>query len=270
MRILAINGSHRGDRGHTRFLVDRLVAGATREGGDCTVVTLAGQRIRRCVGCNICHTESSFLRCVYGEKDDVRSIFDQMAAADLIVYATPVYVFGMSGLLKTFLDRLNAVGDTADLRLSRSGLVFHHVDPQICSKPFVSLVCCDNLENVSSRNVIEYFRVFAEFMDAPLVGELARNAGRLTGYGHDPRAAERFPKITAVYAAYEQAGGELATGGRIRPSTQRRANQEIIPIPLFGVLKRLPFKPVKRGLVARARAMQAELGRTHQDAPIPT
>lgn len=42
---------------------------------------------------------------------------------------------------------------------------------------------------------------------------------------------ERFPKVRAVYAAYEQAGRELALNGRISTATQRKANQEIIPIP---------------------------------------
>jgi len=28
-----------------------------------------------------------------------------MAKADIVIYATPVYVFGMSGLLKIFLER---------------------------------------------------------------------------------------------------------------------------------------------------------------------
>jgi len=45
---------------------------------------------------------------VYDGKDDVRAVFKKMAEADLIIYATPVYVFGMSGLLKIFLERMYA------------------------------------------------------------------------------------------------------------------------------------------------------------------
>jgi hypothetical protein len=82
-------------------------------------------------------------------------------------------------------------------------------------------------------------------MDAPHVGELIRGGGRLFGHGHDPQAVERFPKIHAVYAAYEQAGREMALNGRISAGTQRQANQDIIPVPFFGLLKHLtPFKRV--------------------------
>jgi len=56
-----------------------------------------------------------------------------------------------------------------------------------------------------------------------------------------------------VYEAYEQARRELATEEHIRRSTERRANQEIVPVPLFGILKRL--RPFKRMMVERAREM---------------
>ena len=134
--------------------------------------------------------------------------------------------------------------------MTDSGLFFHHVDEKICSKPFVSLIVCDNLDPEMPRNARDYFRTFARFMDAPHVGELIRSGGRLIGYGHDPQAKERFPKINSVYAAYEQAGRELAINGCISNSIQRKANQEIIPVPFFGLLKRL--SPFKRVMVQKA------------------
>jgi len=256
MRILAINASHRGDKGHTRFLIDKLFQGATMAGAECKVVTLAKLEINRCLSCGQCHTEKHHLQCVYDSKDDVRAVFQKMAKADIIIYATPVYVFSMSGLLKTFIDRMYATGDVSDLRLSESGLMFHHIDHAICSKPFVTLVCCDNLETETPKNVLAYFETFSRFMDAPQVGVLVRNGGRLSGHGKDPALEKRVPKIFDVYAAYKQAGQELATEGRIQRATQRRANQEIVPVPMFGILKRLPLRFLKSNLVERARNMQ--------------
>jgi hypothetical protein len=158
-------------------------------------------------------------------------------------------------LLKTFIDRMNATGNTVDLRISKKGLMFHHIDRAICSKPFVVLVCCDNLETETPKNVLSYFRTFSRFMDAPQVGVLVRNGGRLSGYGSDLDRQKRFPKILEAYGAYEQAGRELVREGRIRHGTQRQANQEIVPVPFFGLLKRLPFKSLKRRFVVEARKM---------------
>lgn len=40
------------------------------------------------------------------EDDDFRQVARKMADADIIVFATPVYWYSMSGLMKTFFDRL--------------------------------------------------------------------------------------------------------------------------------------------------------------------
>lgn len=261
MKIVAINASHRGDKGYTRFLIDLLFQGASEAGAECEVVTLARMRLNRCLACDACQQNirlpidpASFTpRCAWNEKDDVQRIFAKMAAADLLIYATPIQVFHISGLMKLFLDRLYAAGSSADLCLSQAGLMFHFVDHRIVSKPFIPLICFDNFEAETSRNAVAYFRTFSRFMDAPLAGELVRNGGALAGHGKDALAAERFPRIQEVYAAYREAGRELARYGRICKSTQRRANQEIVPIPLFFLWKRIPLQSVKRMFLHQAQ-----------------
>lgn len=41
------------------------------------------------------------------QKDSVNSLLDEVSNADILVFATPIYYYEMSGQLKTFLDRLN-------------------------------------------------------------------------------------------------------------------------------------------------------------------
>lgn len=259
MRILALNASYRGDKGHTRLLIDRLFQGARNAGAECEVISLAKIKMNRCLACDQCQTAEHHLRCVYDDKDEVRAIFNKMAQADLIIYATPVYVFGMSGLLKIFLDRIHATSDSRQMVISDSGLLFHHIDWAVCAKPFVTLVCCDNLEAATPRNVLSYFQTFSKFMDAPQVGVLVRNGGRLSGYGRRVEQAKLFPKLPAIYAAYEQAGRELAQDGYIHRPTEHRANQEIIPVPFFGFLKRVPLKSIKSYFVEQAQKLSSRL-----------
>jgi multimeric flavodoxin WrbA len=266
MKIVAINASHRGDQGYTRFLIDLLFQGAVEAGAECEVVTLARLRLNRCQACDNCQQTvqvpvdpAAFTpHCVWDLKDDAHLIFEKMAAANLLIYATPIQIFHISGLMKVFLDRLYALGHSSDLRLSEAGLMFHYVDHRIVSKPFVPLFCCGNLEAETPRNALAYFRTFSRFMDAPIVGELVRNGAELAGHGKDTRAAERFPRLQKIYAAYQEAGRELACDGHIRKVTQRRANQEIIPVPLFSLWKRIPVKAVKEGFLRRARKMSRE------------
>jgi multimeric flavodoxin WrbA len=247
MRLLAINASHRGDKGFTRFFVDRLFQGATEAGADCEVVTLARLKINRCLSCYHCQNGKTHLECVYQDRDDTRMVFDKMAAADILVYATPVYLMSMSGLLKTFLDRTYATMDIRQGRLS-NGLIHHDVNPAISSKPFVTLAVCGNLEDETWRNIASYFRTYARFMEARQAGVLIRNASMLFDYASRPALSRDFPATLDVIAAYAQAGRELAAAGRIRRATQHRANQEVVPVPFFRLLKRLP--PVKRRILA--------------------
>lgn len=250
MRIVAINASYRGDKGLTRFFVDRLLQGAAAEGAKCRVITLARHKINRCLSCNRCQKGEPRLVCVQSGQDDVEGIFAEMARADLLVYATPVYALGMAGLLKLLLERLYSTMDIGDVRLS-NGLIHHHVNPALSSKPFVVLALCNNVEDEMLKNVASYFRTYARFMEAHQAGVLLRNAAQLFDPQGDPALAQQFPRMQAVCRAYEQAGRELGRLGHIRRSTQRAANQEIVPVPFFGALKHL--YPVKGRVVAYLR-----------------
>jgi multimeric flavodoxin WrbA len=250
MRIVAVNSSHRGNKGFTRFFIDRVLQGASEAGADCEVITLAKLKINRCLSCYRCQTGEPHLVCVYNDKDDVRMIFDKMSSVDIIIFATPVYLMNMTGLLKTLLDRMYSTMDINDARLS-SGLIHHHINPAISSKPFVILVVCSNLEDETWKNVTSYFRTYAKFMETRQVGSLVRNASLLFDYANNPALGKDFPKIFKVCKAYEQAGRELATLGYIQHRTQRKANQEVVPLPFFSVLKH--FRPIKKRVIEYMR-----------------
>jgi len=252
-KILAINGSYRGEKGHTHFLLENLFRGARSAGAECEEIILAKHKINRCLACDECHSPGHFLECAYANRDDVASIFEKMKAADLLIYASPTYIIGISGLMKIFIDRMYSTSNIRELRITRSGLFFHHIDPELCSKPFAVLICCDNLDAEMPRSTRTFFRAYARFMDAPLVGMLIRNGGLLAAYGEGSANSRVQARLVKIYSAYEQAGADLAKSGRIRSSIQKLANRELIPVPLFGVLKRM--LPFKRVMVERAREM---------------
>ena len=252
-KILAINGSYRGEKGHTHFLVEELFQGVRSAGGDCEEIVLAKHKINRCTACDQCHSPEHPLECAYTARDDVASLFEKMMAADLLIYATPIYIMGISGLMKVFIDRMNSTGDTRAFCITHSGLFFHHINPALCSKPFALLICCDNLDAEMPRSTLVYFRAYGRFMEAALVGTLVRNGGSISASRKTLSDASMQARLTEIHSAYRQAGEELATIGRIRHRTQNLANREIIPVPLFGLLKH--FLPFKRVMVERAKEL---------------
>ena len=249
MKIVAINGSHRGENGYTHFLINKLFDGAEQQGAVCEEIILEKLKINFCKACGVCNTEKHLLKCVFDEKDDVAAIFDKMRKADILIYASPVYVFNMSGLMKVFIDRMYSTGNSSDFKLSESGLFFHHISKDIYSKPFVTLICHDSFENECSKNIVSYFDTFSKFMDAPRIGTIIRRSGKLTGHGKDPAKEKQYPKILESYNAIELAGKELVSRGKISRKTQKIASQDIVPVPFFYILKR--FKAFKKKIAER-------------------
>lgn len=90
---------------------DRLAAefaqGAEETGNKVEVVRLRDKDIAFCRGCLACQKTH---RCVIG--DDAIGICQKMHDADVIVWATPVYYYSVSGQMKTMIDRANPLYDT--------------------------------------------------------------------------------------------------------------------------------------------------------------
>ncbi len=243
MKILAINSSHRGRSGCTQLLLDKLAEGATACGAEFETVVLAEQKINRCLACDFCNKPTTFGRCVHDGQDDVKAIFERMRAADIIVYGSPVYVFGVTGLLKTFMDRFNCTGTEPGLCMTKSGLIFHHVDKKVIGKPIVVMTLCANIEQETVKNTLAYFQTFARYTDAPIVGTLVRKMAMQLEKQEDPL-------VQAVLAAYVQAGRELALGGKLSRNTEKAAAKPLLKIPFLNLL--LHFRAFKRRAVEQA------------------
>ena len=253
MKVIAVNASHRGSRGITALLTERIGRGVQAAGGEYETITLSKLKITRCLACSQCQQGGDrFLHCVHEQRDDAVGVFDSIRTSDIVIYATPIYLMTMSSALKLLLERMYGTMNCADMQLSNAGLIHHHIDPTLSSKPFVTLVTYANFEDEMGRSVIEYFRTFARFMNAPQVGVLVRNASPLL----ESEGTSYHARIAAVLDAYEQSGRDLVQHRRIRAVTQRRANQELIPLPLFRYLRHL--KPIKRRILAQTQAFYAE------------
>ncbi len=256
MKILVINSSHRGSSSKTGFLVQLLSEGVIKSGAEWEEVDLNRMKINRCIGCFHCQSDAHPNQCVFDGKDDVRSIFEKIKRADVVVYATPIYIFSMASLLKTFLERMMATSDCDDLCASNSGLLFHAIDHEICSKPFVPLICCDNLEEATPANVIDYFRTYSLFMDAPQVGLLVRNGAKLLDNDIFVGSSLMIRKFMEIQSAFVKAGYELGSEGKISRTTMRTANQDFIPVPVFSLLKRIRSRRLKMIFAEKARGLQ--------------
>ncbi|MCQ2441913.1 MAG: flavodoxin family protein [Oscillospiraceae bacterium] len=85
-------------------LAKAFAKGAEDAGNQVTYLTLKNKNIQFCRGCLACQQTGV---CVI--QDDAIAVEQQVLGADVVVFATPIYYYEMSGQMKTLLDRMNSL-----------------------------------------------------------------------------------------------------------------------------------------------------------------
>lgn len=106
-KIMILNGSPR-KRGNTSALIDAFSKGAIEAGNSVSSFLLNDMNIHGCKGC-FGGGKDAQSPCV--QKDDMDNIYPHYIAADIVVLASPLYYWTISGQLKSAFDRLFAVAE---------------------------------------------------------------------------------------------------------------------------------------------------------------
>ena len=106
-KIIVLNGSPR-KNGNTSALVKAFRDGAESAGHSVTEFWLGGMKINGCRGC-CAGGKNPESPCV--QKDDIEQIYPAYKEADVVVLASPLYYWTISGQLKCAFDRLFAVAE---------------------------------------------------------------------------------------------------------------------------------------------------------------
>lgn len=101
MKILGINASPRGSNSQTLRLVEAVLNGAKSAGAEVELVDVCKLKIEYCNGCQVC-----FKKGVCVHEDDFQGLYDNMLAADGLVWGSPNYLRGVTAQMKTLVDRM--------------------------------------------------------------------------------------------------------------------------------------------------------------------
>lgn len=104
-RIVILNGSPRRN-GNTSLLVREFAKGAESAGHTVTEFFLSGLHIQGCRGCFGGRSGRDY-PCV--QRDDMEQIYPAVRESDVVVLASPLYYWNLSGQLRTAMDRLFAL-----------------------------------------------------------------------------------------------------------------------------------------------------------------
>jgi multimeric flavodoxin WrbA len=218
VKILVINGSPRGELGNTQVLVKEFLEGATEAGAENEIVCLKDKKIEHCVGCMDCMMKTPG---VCRHQDDMPDLMLRLREADLLVYATPLYVFSVPGLMKDFMDRLFPIAQPfIDIK---DGICSHPLRyPSIQSKTAVLISTCGFPDTEHFSGLKETWHTMFRSGRRAMAGMICCAGGSML------QRAEARNAIQWYLDAARKAGREAVETGRIADATQTILDRPLV------------------------------------------
>jgi multimeric flavodoxin WrbA len=149
--IIILKASPR-EKGNSATLAGRSEIGAREAGAIVESIYLHGLDIRPCDGCDLC-TEGT---CIID--DDMLPLFPKLAAADAIIFASPIYWFTYSAQLKLCIDRMYGfrAHNWREMSNKKIGIILTYGDTDLYSSGAI--------------NAIHTFETMCRFLKSEIVG----------------------------------------------------------------------------------------------------
>jgi multimeric flavodoxin WrbA len=139
MKILALVGSPR-RQGNTAILVDEILRGAKARGHVAEKIRLYDYEIMPCLDCRRCKRSEEDFICPL--KDGMQEIYPKLTDADVIIFATPVYWYGPTGMMKLLIDRLRPFIASKRLVGKKGIIVAPSEEGADCCQPLLEMFQC--------------------------------------------------------------------------------------------------------------------------------
>lgn len=219
MKILAINGSPRGEDSNTMRMLNPMIKGMKAAGAKVEVIHLAKQKINYCVGCFTCWIKTPG-KCVF--KDDMVSILNKVNEADTLIFGTPLYFYTMTGMMKTFLERMLPLAEPFLVEINNKSS-----HPIRRSYPW-KMVLVSNAgfpEKEHFESLILTFQKVAESLTA----HNRLDAVVLRTHGEVLKIDRFHDQLQQIFEALELAGMEFVQNEKISQSTLDSIEKNIFP-----------------------------------------
>lgn len=224
MKITAFNGSPRGEAGNTHIMVESFLKGAKDAGGDVENVILAGKNIKGCTGCFGCWVRTPG-KCFI--KDDMEKLLEKAVTSDIVIFATPLYVDNVTGLMKNFMDRLIPMIEPYFAKDEHGET--RHVLRNANKPKLIGMSNCGFPEQSHFQVLSLLFARMARNMHTELIAEIYRGEGEFLRL-NDHRLK---PVIDKYKGTLEKAGGEIVRGLKLSPETARTLEEPLIPYDIY-------------------------------------
>jgi multimeric flavodoxin WrbA len=224
MKIVIVNSSPKMTKSNTHVMTEAFSRGAIAAGAEVENIFLAKHMIKPCLGCFACWFETPG-KCVLN--DDVEMILNRMSDAELLIFATPLYVDNISGTMKLLMDRMIAKGSPA-IETDKNGESRHVVKKSKLTKVGV-ISNCGFPEQDQFQVLRLLFQRIARNMSTELAVEIYRGEGPLLS----AEIKELKPIVDQYKRLLEKAGKEAVLLGKITKETAAELEKPLIPYEAY-------------------------------------
>lgn len=150
MKIVVLTGSPR-KNGNSAYLAEQFMKGAKEKGHEVFRFDCAFKQVEPCRACNRCGMNGP---CIFN--DDFQELRPRLIEADLVVFATPMYYFGISAQMKRVIDR------------------FYAINGQIkgASKKAAFLMTYANTSGKEAEPILAHYHTLMDYLGWTSVGEV--------------------------------------------------------------------------------------------------
>jgi multimeric flavodoxin WrbA len=178
-QILAFNGSPR-HAGNSTLLLERFLGGASGNGLKSEVVSPHHLNIKPCAGCLRCNI---LKRCSLRE-DDWSEMSEKILAAEVLVFAAPIYFHHLPAPLKMMIDRFRSF---IHVKITESGLA--HTPWHEWGKKFILILTMGSSDESDAQPVLDLFNFMTSILGPENRLHVVK-ATRLAMAGQVTRSAE--------------------------------------------------------------------------------
>ena len=224
LKVIAVNSSPNMDDGNTALILKPFLEGMREKGADVEIFYTKKLRIRPCQGKFRCAIETPG-ECY--QKDDMKMLYPKIEAADIWVFASPVFVSGVTGPMKNLWDRmLIPMGEPQVV--FRNGRSRHPMREGVKSGKIVLVSSCGYWETENFNLTIEQTRELGYHAAREYVGSLIRPHA----YAFKSMV-ESGNQVDDVIEAARTAGQQLIEHGRMSPETLNVVSRELVPLESY-------------------------------------
>ena len=219
MKVVAVNSSPNMDKGNTALILGPFLEGMREAGAEVELFYTRKLKINPCNGEFNCWIKTPG-KCY--QDDDMSIVFPRLVEAEIWVFATPLYVDGVSGPMKNLLDRLLPIlHPFFELRDNHC----RHPRREEARVSRIALVSnCGFWELDNFDAMIMHMKAASKNLGVEFAGALLRPQGPALR-----RVMALGMPVDDIFAAIKEAGRQLVVDGKMSPETLKIASREILP-----------------------------------------